>query len=526
MTMNNLPTWRNGKRGWLPVLAGLGLAGWIVSPVHGDAPQQPVTYTRDVAPIILQHCAGCHRPGEVAPFPLLTYRDVQKRAKFIAAVVEKRYMPPWKAVEGHGDFRGARRLRAEEIAILKQWAAGGVVEGDPKHLPPVPKFTDGWQLGPPDLIIKMVEPYTVPATGNDIYRNFVIPLAVPDGKYIRAAEYRPGNRRVVHHAALGIDPTGLVRKLEDAPNQGFTRFTLPGQLFPGSMSAWTPGREARPLPDGMSLPWRKGADLVLQLHLHPSGKVETEQSTIGLYFTERPPDRSMFDIILIDRKIDIPPGTSAYRTRDTLTLPADAEMFAIFPHMHLLGKEVKVTASLPDGTRRSLLWIDDWDFKWQNYYEFAAPVKLPRGTQLLMECVHDNSKDNPNQPASPPRRVTWGEQTTDEMAAVVLQIAPVRETERGQLQQALAWRVVGRVIAGDAAAQAAEPAPDTAGAAAAEALRRFDKDGDGKLSFAELDAIPAVQGLNIRQLLMPFDRDGDGKLDPRELAEAIRLLRR
>ncbi|MBL8796956.1 MAG: ascorbate-dependent monooxygenase [Planctomycetia bacterium] len=508
----------------LTAIAVAGLSQASVTAADANIPQQP-TFNKHVAPLIFEHCAACHRPGEVAPFSLLTYRDVQKRARQIQGVTSKRLMPPWKAVAGHGDFQGARRLSENEIALLARWAETGAAEGDPKDLPAQPKFTDGWQLGQPDLIVKLAKPFDVPAEGPDIYRNFVLPIEVPAGKYLRAAEYRPGNRRVVHHAVLAIDPTGAARQRDNG--SGFTQFAVPGQLFPGSMAAWVPGREARPLPEGFSMPWRKGADLVLQLHLHPSGKPETEMSAVGLYFTDKPPVRTMLDVVLIDRKIDIPAGEKAYRTRDTLTLPADSEVHAIFPHMHLIGKDVKVTAKLPDGGVKPLLWIDDWDFKWQNYYEYAAPVKLPKGTQLVLECVHDNSAENPANPSMPPKRVTWGEQTNDEMSTAILQIVPQNETDATALAQGLGLRIVGRISAGD---KGGTGSVTIAALAAAikdppQLIRLLDKDGDGKLSKEELAEIPGAAE-RAADIIAKFDANKDGKLDANELMEALKAARK
>lgn len=506
----------------LPLLAAAGSVH-AAEDSYQPRPKGTLTFSKDVALIVFANCAECHRPGEVAPFSLLTYRDVQKRAKLIQKLTSDRQMPPWKAAPGHGDFLGARRLTADQIGVLKQWADEGAAEGDAKDLPKPPTFVEGWALGKPDLVVTMAKPFAVPAEGNDIYRNFIIPMTVPEGKYLSAVEFRPGNRRVVHHAALGIDDLGVARKLDGQDGQpGFTRFSIPGQLFPGPMAAWVPGREARPLPEQFSLPWKKNTDLILQLHLHPSGKAETEQSTLGFYFTDKPPQRSMYDVVLIDRKIAIEPGDKNYRTRDQLTLPVDTEVYGIFPHMHLIGKEIRVTATLPDGKKQPLLYIDAWDFKWQNYYQYAAPVKLPKGTQLLMECVHDNSAENPSNPNTPPKRVTWGEQTADEMAAAMLQISPLRESDRQALTQALGFRIVGRITAVDPATgkpTAEEPSPFVA-----EALNRLDKDKDGKLSLDELKAAPRTTGVDPETLLKKFDKDGDGKLDAKELAEAIRTL--
>ncbi|APW61613.1 alpha/beta hydrolase [Paludisphaera borealis] len=413
------------------------------------ADSSPVTFNKQIAPLLFKHCVECHRPGEVAPFSLLTYADAKKRAKLLQTVVSEREMPPWKIVEGHGAFVGERRLTVEEIDRIGRWAEQGAPEGDPGDLPAAPKFAEGWRLGKPDIVITMPRPFEVPADGPDVYRNFVFKLDVPKGKYIKAAEYRPANRRVVHHGLMAVDTTGRARKEDDAdPAPGYKGSgNIPGELFPGGMATWTPGRDPIPLADGMSMPWKPNADLVLQLHLHPSGKPEVEQSSVGFYLTDQPPQRSSTDLLLINQKIDIAPGDKSYRTRDELTLPIDMEVVGVFPHMHLIGRDIKVTAHPPQGKPFSLLWIDDWNFDWQNFYQYVAPVKLAAGTRVVVEAVHDNSADNPRNPSQPPKRVTWGEETTNEMTIVFLQVAPAREPEFRKLAEALRSRMLGAIVA-------------------------------------------------------------------------------
>ncbi len=408
----------------------------------------PVTFNKQIAPLVFKHCVVCHRPGEVAPFSLLTYADVKKRAKQLQTVTTERFMPPWKSVAEHGSFAGERRLTAEEIALIALWVKQGAPEGIAEDLPTPPKFRDGWQLGKPDIVVKLSAEYKIPADGHDIYRNFVFSLDIPKGKYIKAAEYRPSNRRVVHHALLAVDVTGQARKQQTDPADGFKGSgNLPGQIFPGSMGTWTPGRDPSPLPDGLSMPWKPGADLVLQLHLHPSGKPEVEQSSIGFYLTDQPPQKSMVDLLLVDKKIDIPPGERSYRTRDEFTLPIDMETLGVFPHMHLLGREIKITAHPPEGKSFSLLWINDWDFNWQTFYQYAAPVKLVAGTRIVLEAIHDNSAGNIHNPKQPPERVVWGEETTNEMTVAILQLVPTREADFPKLSTTLRKRMLGTITA-------------------------------------------------------------------------------
>ena len=412
------------------------------------AGEESPTYCRDIAPLLNNNCVTCHRPGEVAPFSLLSYKDARKRGKLIAEIVKKKIMPPWKPVPGYGEFVGERRLSDADVALIQKWVQAGMPEGNRKDLPPSPTFSSGWQLGTPDIILKMAEPYQLPAEGDDVLRNFILPLEVPEGKFIRAIEYRPGNRRVVHHAVLAMDPTQSLRKRDHADSQpGFTQVSLPGRMLPGAMAIWTPGWQPVPLPEGFSLPWPKGADLILQLHLSLSGKPESEQSTIGIYLTNQAPTKSMIDVLLEDRRIDIPPGEKAYRTHDALFLPAAADVFGLYPHMHRLGRDVKVTARLPGGEEKILLWINDWNFNWQMYYQDLKPVRLSANTELVMDCVHDNSTDNPNNPSLIPQRVRWGEQTRNEMSDVVIQLIPADEADASLFPAVLNRRVIGGVRA-------------------------------------------------------------------------------
>jgi hypothetical protein len=322
---------------------------------------------------------------------------------------------------------------------------------------------------------------------------------VPAGKYVRAVEFRPSNRKVVHHAILGFDMTGKVREREGKDGSpGFTQVNFPAPILPGSLAFWVPGKDSRPLPEGASMRWPKGADLVLQLHVHPSGKPEVEQSTIGFYFTDEAPRRNLELLLIQNRDIDIPAGKNDFRVQASRELPVDVEVFGIFPHMHMIGKEVKVTARLPDGTETSLLRIDDWDFNWQGYYEYTKPVALPKGTQVLMECMHDNSASNPANPNQPPKRVVYGEETFNEMAIVLLHAFP-----KG-----------GSLYTVDVVQQAKEM------------IRRLDKDGDGKLDAEELGIIPGLKDQDVKGAVKRFDKDGDGKLDAAEFAEALKALRR
>lgn len=438
-----------------------------------------LTFNKDVAPIIYKNCVGCHRPGEVAPFSLLSYGDVKKRAKQIKNVTSDRVMPPWQAEAGHGEFLDERRLTEVEISKIRMWVEQGAVEGEAKDLPPAPKFTDGWQLGEPDLVLKMSEAYDVPAEGRDVYRCFVIPVNIPEDKFVKAVEYRPGNRRVVHHAIFYLDGSGKGRELDaQQEGPGYTHFGGPGFPPSGGLGGWAPGVRPRPLPDGVARLLRKGSDLIVQTHFHPSGKPEKEQSTIGIYFSKEPPKKLLLPVTLGTHLIDIPAGEKNYRIHDEFTTPVPLQVVGIVPHAHLLGKEMKATAVPPDGTKKPLLWIKSWDFNWQEQYRYAKPFTLPANTKIEMDFSYDNSADNPNNPSSPPRRVRFGEGTTDEMAFLWLQTIPEKLSDLPKLGRAMVEQKRG--LAGASAFAGGTPKEIV------EQIRlMLDKNRDGQLDASE-----------------------------------------
>jgi Flp pilus assembly protein TadD len=405
-----------------------------------------ITFTRDVAPVIFERCSGCHRPGEIGPFSLLSYRDVRQRATQIADVTSRRVMPPWKpeppetTADGSGGelFLDSRRLTDREIALIRGWLDEGAVEGDPGDLPAPPPSTtarEEWRLGVPDLIVLMTAPYVLRASGQDVFRTFVIPIPTDRARYVRGLEFKPGNARIVHHANIGVDRTQSSRRLDAAdPEPGYVGGMVPDAGYPpGHMLGWTPGQHPRPSPSGM--PWRLEAksDLVVQLHLQPTGKPESLEVSVGLFFTDEPPTGSPVGLRLGSQTIDIPAGAGAHQITDSYRLPVDADLLAIQPHAHNLGRRVEAEARLPDATTRRLISIEDWDFRWQDVYRYAKPIALPAGTVIAMRFTYDNSAANPRNPHRPPTRVVWGQNTSDEMGDLWLQLVPRRREEFGVL---------------------------------------------------------------------------------------------
>jgi len=395
-----------------------------------------LTFTKDVAPIVFRNCAGCHRPNQSAPFSLLTYHEARKHARQIAEVTARRYMPPWPPEPGYGDFADERRLTSEQIGILQQWAAEGAIEGKLADLPEPPRWSEGWQLGQPDLVVEMSQSYTLPAEGKDVYRNFVVPIRVSSTRYVKGVEFRPGNARVVHHAFVNIDETRQSRRLAEKQNPpGFDGMELPeSAIMPGGqLLGWQPGKVPSMVSEGLSWILKPNTDLVLQMHLHPSGKPEMVQPSVALYFTDRAPTNVPFRIKLARFDFEVPAGADNYLVEQAYVLPVDVDLVRVLPHAHYLGKDLQGYAILPTGAKQWLVRIKDWDFNWQGDYKFVQPVTFPKGTRLVMHYTYDNSTNNVRNPNRPPKTVRHGLQTTDEMAGMVLQAVARNSEDRAQL---------------------------------------------------------------------------------------------
>jgi mono/diheme cytochrome c family protein len=407
------------------IILGLAAALTGVSAKAANAP----TFNKDIAPVIFKNCAVCHRPGEVAPFSLLNYRDVSKRAKQIARVTSEEIMPPWKAEKGFGEFANDRHLTSQQMALFQDWLKAGTPEGSAADLPPAPKFPDGgWTLGAPDLVLKPDEDYTLGAEGPDLYRCFVVPTKLAEDHYIAAIEVKPGNRKVVHHVIVHFDTTGQARELDaHDPGPGYTAFGGVGFKSGGMIGGWAPGNYPTFLPAGIGRLLPKNADIVLQVHYHRSGKIEKDRTKIALYFAKSPVDKRIRSFPLAKFRLRIPANDSNYVVQATLPVRFDVTAYRVTPHMHLLGKDMKVTATLPDGTLVPLVYVKNWDFNWQTGYEFKTPIHLPKGSRVDLEAHYDNSTNNPINPNEPPRLVTWGEQTTDEMCIAFLSFTLDRE---------------------------------------------------------------------------------------------------
>jgi hypothetical protein len=381
----------------------------------------------------------------------VSYEDCSKRADWLVNVIDKGQMPPWMAELSHGGFVGERALTDYQKKMLKAWVDAGKPEGSMDDAPAVPHFADGWRLGEPDLVIEAPYDTVVPPDGPDVFQHIVLPIDLPDDKTLVGFEFRPGNKSVVHHAVLFYDVTGAARaKDAKTPEPGYRTFGSPGVPVSGVVGVWVPGMTPRLLPTGVGMPIPKGADLLLQLHIHPNGTEQTDRSKIGLHFAKDNSEEmqriSKVPLVLGTLMIDVPANDSQYKIASQMTLPAPVTLLSVVPHMHLIGREMKITATPPTGETIPLLWIKDWNFYWQDNYAYRKPVDLPAGTKIEIVGVFDNSDANPFNPSRPPKRVFFGNDSDEEMFFAMFQtIGRTREAEMAIAQALLAgfqedWR--------------------------------------------------------------------------------------
>lgn len=432
-----------------PVWALLGTAGLLVgaaifvrtyvqaSEKPAATTQAPVTWSHDIAPIVYANCTTCHHPGGGGPFSLITYKDGRRWGPQMIQVTQSRYMPPWLPVHdpkavGYVQFQDQRGLTDHEIALIAAWAKSGMAEGNPAEAPAPPHVSQTWQHGPPDLILTTTRPYTLSASGTDVFRNFILPYPLQQTHYIRAMEIRPSVPQIVHHANALIDRTASFRR--DHPDiwqdgiPGMELSVDAGNTFDpdSSFLFWKPDTPF--LTEPPSMPWRldPGNDLILNMHLKPSGKPEIVSAQVGLYFSDTPPTQQPMLLQLEhDSALNIPPGDANFVVEDSLKLPVDVEVLEVYPHAHYLGRRLEAWATLPDQRKKWLIQIPSWDIDRQSVYRYSTPLVLPKGSVLHMRYVYDNSEANEHNPNSPPIRVKAGNRSVDEMAHLWLQVLPV-----------------------------------------------------------------------------------------------------
>jgi mono/diheme cytochrome c family protein len=392
------------KRLWQTAVLITGLTALLVLAVAASKPTaSKVTFTKDVAPILYRSCAECHRPGEIGPMSLLTYQEVRPWAKAIKERVVERSMPPWSADPKYGKWANDPSLSQQEIDTIIAWVEAGAPKGDDRDLPPTPKFTEGWTIGKPDVVLEMQEEYTVPAEGTVPYLYFTIPTGFTEDKWIQALEIRPGNRAVVHHViAFTQDPNARATSGGEV-NQGR-----------GQLGGITPNKTGVVFAPGTARLIKKGANIVFQMHYTTIGQVVKDRTKIGLIFAKEPPARMLVTGNVMNTRFVIPPGDPNYEVRASRTFNEDVYLTSFMPHMHLRGKDFTYIAHYPDGRSETLLHVPKYDFNWQLTYVPKEPIKLPKGTRL--ECIahFDNSTKNKFNP-DPTQAVRWGDQTWEEM---------------------------------------------------------------------------------------------------------------
>ena len=418
--------------------------GCFFEPWSAALPQE-VTYTRDIAPIVNANCQECHRDEGVAPFSFGTYEEARYRAGLMAHVTGQGLMPPWRAEKGYGEFRDERFLSHRQKDLIQAWASAGAPRGEDEEVLPLPTWpSPRWQLGEPDLIVEMDQDFEIPAAGADIYRYFVIPVELIEDRVIVAAEFRPGNLKVVHHAMAYIDYSGRARR-EDAKDQahGFSVAGTGGFFWSESadqaqyLYGWSPGLDPLNLPPDYGVPLRgKPGDAVFEIHYRPNGISTTDRSRMGLYFADKPVSHIATTFVAGTVDVNIAPGDDDYWRQVYTEVPADVRLISVSPHMHYLGKEVKAIATLPDGSKIPLLYISEWDFQWQNLYIYREPVELPAGSRVDAWFKFDNSSANVYNPHTPPLRARWGWATDEEMCELWMRFVSDDADERRRVVRA------------------------------------------------------------------------------------------
>lgn len=402
-----------------PVGSGSGLSG-----VKTRYP----TFNKEVVRILQSHCQTCHHDGDIAPFPLMTYQDSYPYREQIVEKTGARLMPPWHVDNRCAKFEGDPSLTDEEIQTIASWVSAGAPEGSPQDAPAPLNFTGGWKLGVPDLELRMPEAFTPSFTSGDVYRCFVLPTNTTQDRWVKSVEVLPGNRSMVHHVLLFIDTTNQATdKDASEPGPGYACFGGPGftlSVDTGLLAGWAPGARPQILPDGVGTKLPKGAKVVMQVHYSAqSGVIAPDNTSVGVNYATAPVHKQFRTIPLVNQTFKIPAGNPDYPVTASIPfIPVGVHILGVFPHMHLLGKTMKIETTAIDGTKKCLINVPDWDFHWQGTYTYPEPVGITPGMRIDMRATYDNSAQNPENPNSPPKDVTWGENTKDEMCLAFLGI--------------------------------------------------------------------------------------------------------
>jgi len=377
-----------------------------------------VTFSKDVAPILQKNCQGCHRPGEAAPMSLRTYQEARPWAKAMKQAVLAKKMPPWFADAQYGHFRNDRSLPQKDIDTLVSWVDAGAPEGDPKDLPQPLAYVDGWNIGQPDMVLEMPEPFHVPASGTIEYQYVVLPYKFTEDRWVQMAEVRPGNRAMVHHVIAYIRDGSSKWMRDKKPGELFVpeadangnRPSLNGDL----LSGFAPGLPPSILEPGQGRLIKAGSDIVLQLHYTANGHAGEDRTKVGVVFCKQAPHERVMTLAASNSKFTIPPGDPNYQVDASFELGHDAKLSALLPHMHLRGKDFQYRLVYPSGETETILRVPHYDFGWQLWYQPVSDIVLPKGTQIAATAHFDNSVNNPHNPDST-KAVTWGDQSWEEM---------------------------------------------------------------------------------------------------------------
>jgi hypothetical protein len=406
------------------MVRGVLCAAFVALPAIATAQTRAVTYHEDVVPVLQKHCQTCHRPGEAAPFSMLTYKDTRPWASSMKRAAVSRKMPPWHADPTVGHFGNDRRLSQEEIDVIARWADTGAAEGDPKKAPAPLTFVEGWNIGTPDKILEMPQAFSVPATGTIDYQWIVMPLGLEKDTWIEGVEVRPGDRSVVHHVIAFYRRPGsnwLVDAKPGIPTPKGSGDSEAG-MSDGAIGGYVPGLPAARLSPGRAILLPAGSDIVLQVHYNATGKATTDRTKVGIVYAQKDVVERSFQIGLVNPGFVIPPGDPNYRVDADVTIDSDLRVLSFTPHMHLRGKSFEFRAVLPDGSREVLLRVPKYDFNWQLTYELAEERVFPKGTKFEATATFDNSENNRFNP-DPKASVRFGDQTWDEMMVGFIDIA-------------------------------------------------------------------------------------------------------
>jgi uncharacterized protein DUF3471/copper type II ascorbate-dependent monooxygenase-like protein len=435
-----------------------------------------VTFNKEVAPILFKHCAGCHRPNDLAPMSLLSYKDARPWARSIRERVISREMPPWSADPHYGKFSNDVQLSQQEIDTIVAWVDGGAKEGATKDLPPTPSYMDDWKIGKPDIVFAMTEEYTIEAKGSDEYINFSIPTSFKEDTWIQAAEIHPGNKRVVHHVIAFIQSPQMARAAAHPSPQSI--FYQDGTLIRAKMDApvyddgcqapsggmargsgqeglglplcfYAPGKDTDVWPAGVAKAIPAGSNIVLQVHYSKTtGKVEKDRTSVGLILAKQPPEKSITSFAVLNHYFRIPPGAPNHEVTGCYTFSRDIELYTYLPHMHLRGKDMKYEVLYPDGRRETLLYVPRYNFNWQTMYRLEKPVAIPKGTKMIVTAHFDNSERNKYNP-DPTKPVRFGDPTYDEMMVGYFDyVTAVPKRAASQLDAAILDSYTGEYVVG------------------------------------------------------------------------------